>query len=336
MQDYKNILLINFGGIGDEILFLPVIDGIKNKFKDAKITLALEPRSSSIVQLTKNIDDTIKTDIKASGIKKYFNLLSFILSARFKKFDLIISSGKSPVIAIIMKLIGAKKRIGYKSKTSFLNTDSILLNENQYAGKMYYDLVQNLVNEDYSDPKIDVDKDYKLENSLVENNFIAIHPGVSKMSILKGIFKTPDIIFWDNLILELLNKGKIVALFGTKDDSDLIDEILKNENILNHKNFINYYNKTKNLLELANIFSQSEANIVADSAPLHISVGVHAKTFAIFGPTNEHKLIPVSDKFIVIKNQDVPCRPCLWHNRAQNCTHSQCLKIDYKQITDMI
>ena len=51
------ILLINFGGIGDEILFLPTIISLKKEFPNSHITLALEPRSRGIVDLTDKIDD---------------------------------------------------------------------------------------------------------------------------------------------------------------------------------------------------------------------------------------------------------------------------------------
>ena len=56
---YKNILFINYGGIGDEILFLPTIRSMKEKYPDSKITLALEPRSKAIKDLTNIIDDII-------------------------------------------------------------------------------------------------------------------------------------------------------------------------------------------------------------------------------------------------------------------------------------
>ena len=101
MKNYKNILFINYGGIGDEILFLPTIDSVKKQYPDSKITLALEPRSKSIKNLTNKIDEVICVDIKASGLKKYFNILSFIISTRFKGFDCVISSGKNPLVAII-------------------------------------------------------------------------------------------------------------------------------------------------------------------------------------------------------------------------------------------
>lgn len=37
----KKILFINFGGLGDEILFLPTIISTKKEFPDSEITLAL-------------------------------------------------------------------------------------------------------------------------------------------------------------------------------------------------------------------------------------------------------------------------------------------------------
>lgn len=55
----KKILFINFGGLGDEILFLPTIISTKKEFPDSEITLALEPRSKGILSLTDIIDETL-------------------------------------------------------------------------------------------------------------------------------------------------------------------------------------------------------------------------------------------------------------------------------------
>ena len=60
----KKILFINFGGIGDEILFLPSIISVKKEYPDSQITLALEPRSKGILSLTSIIDNIMLADIK--------------------------------------------------------------------------------------------------------------------------------------------------------------------------------------------------------------------------------------------------------------------------------
>ena len=329
MKNYKNTLFINYGGIGDEILFLPTIKSFKDKYPDSKVTLVLEGRSKAIKNLTNLIDETISVDIKASGIKKYFNVLKLIIFLWNKHFDCVISSGKSPFVAIILFLTGIKERIGYCSKTDFLLTKKVQLNENQYAGCMYHDLLKPLGITDYSNPEIAPDCEFDLKD------FIAIHPGVSKMSVSKNILKCPEKSFWLNLIKGLLNKNKKVLLLGTNDDKELIDEIIKESEIANNNNFINYFNKTKNIMEMASIMKNASCVICVDSAPLHVAVAVGAKAFAVFGPTNEKKLVPESDKITVIK-KDIPCRPCLWHKRSNNCFNSECLKIDYKLILDKI
>lgn len=335
MKTYKNILFINYGGIGDEILFLPTIKSAREQYKDAKITLALEPRSKSITSLSDLIDDIITVDIKAKGLKKYFNMMKFIISLWFKNFDCVISSGKNPLVAIILFLSGIKERIGYCSKTDFLLTKKVELNENQYAGRMYHDLVKPIVEVEYKNPSIDIPDGFSLNESFKKDEYICIHPGVSKMSIIKNIIKCPALPFWEGLIEGLLQKNKQVVLLGTKDDKDLIEEILKNEKINSNPNFINYFQKTKSLMDMAFIMKNANSVICVDSAPLHVAVCVEVKTYAIFAPTNEVKLVPKDANIRIIKN-DVECRPCLWHKRACNCEKSSCLEIDYSQILSQI
>jgi len=334
-KEYENILFINYGGIGDEILFLPTIKSVKNKYPNSKITLVLEKRANCIKDLTNLIDETINVDIKASGIKKYFNILKLIISLWNKKFDIVISSGKSPFVAIILFLTGIKERVGYNSKTAFLLTKKTELNENQYAANMYHDLLKPLNITQYSNPEIIFEENFVQDNDLNNNQYIAIHPGVSKMSISKGIIKCPNINFWNNLIEGLLNKNQKVVLLGGKDDKDLIEQILKNNNIVNNSNFINYYNKTQNIAHMAYIMKNAKCVICVDSAPMHVAIALKAKTFAIFGPTNELKLIPKTDYIEVIKN-NAECRPCLWHKLNKNCNKSECLNIDYNLILDKI
>ncbi len=335
MSNFKNILMINYGGIGDEILFLPAIKGIKEQYSEAKITLALEGRAKSVKDLTNLVDEIIEVDIKTSFFKKIKNILQLILKARKSRFDCVISSGKSPLVAIILFLTGIKERLGYKTKTSFLLTKSVELNENQYAGNMYFDLIKSISNSSFKLPQIDINSDFELDKNFNRGQYICIHPGVSKMSIQKNIFKTPKADFWTDLISGLLEKNRQVVLFGTKDDKDIVDEILKNEKISNHKNFFNYFQKTKSILEMAYIMKNAFCVICADSAPLHVALGVGAKIFAIFAPTNEKKLVPDIQNVTVIKN-DIPCRPCLWHKRQFNCENSDCLLINPKMILDKI
>jgi len=100
MDNKKKILFINFGGIGDEILFLPTIQSVKKEFPNSEITLALEERSSSITLLTDVIDNTLFANIKSKN--KYLELLKLLIKIWQKKFDLVISSGSNQFISIFL------------------------------------------------------------------------------------------------------------------------------------------------------------------------------------------------------------------------------------------
>src|SRR5574344_1335273 len=140
-KDFKNILAINFGGIGDEILFLPTLISLKKTFPNSKLTLVLEPRSKGIKDLTDTIDELILVNVKDKN--KYIELLKLIFEVRKRHFDMVISSGGNKFIAILLFMMGIKERYGYNSGnlSEKLLTKAIPLNKNQYAAKMYHDLI---------------------------------------------------------------------------------------------------------------------------------------------------------------------------------------------------
>ena len=167
MDKRKRILAINFGGIGDEIFFLPTLISLKKEFPDSEITLALEPRSKSVKDLTDVIDDLILIDVK--GKNKYFELIKLISKARQGNFDLVVSSGGNKLISILLFLTGIKERCGYDTGklSRFLLTHAMPLNKNQYACKMYHDLIRNLTSYDTELPQINVQVNEKIANSVL-------------------------------------------------------------------------------------------------------------------------------------------------------------------------
>ncbi len=329
MQSYKNILLINFGGIGDEILFSPVIQSLKKTYPEAKITLCLEGRSKAFLSLTNLIDNSFFIDIKTKN--KYFEMLKLYIRALTGHYDLVISSGANPLIAPLLYLTGIKTRIGYKTSnlSKKLLTYAVDLNQNQYAANMYFDLVYPIINTDFELPIINIDE---IER---EANTVIIHPGVSKISVQKGITKIFEAKVWAELIKKLLNKGKKVILTGGSDDEEVINQIRQELKDTDLSNFTDMYGKTKNMLDFAKLVKKSEVLICSDSAPMHIGVATNTKTIAIFGPTDEKKLLPKSDKFIAVTN-NCNCRPCLWDKRQTTCKELNCLNFDLDKIISLI
>ncbi len=327
----KNFLIINFGGIGDEILFLPTLISLKKAYPQCKITLCLEPRSKGIKDLTDTIDNLML--INPKGKNKYFELLKLVIKACFGHFDAIISSGGNKLIALLLFMTGIKERYGFNTGklSEKLLTKAVTLNKKQYAAKMYHELITPLTDIKTEIPEIHIEHEEKISNSVL------IHPGVSKLSIQRNMIKTITPEIWSEVIKLLLESGKNVALTGGPDDKEVIEQILKTIEPLNNSNFVNYYGKTKNLLDLAKLITKYEKFVCSDSAPLHIAVGVKARTYAIFGSTDDKKLIPQADFVTPLKTKDdCPIKPCLWDYRQTTCENLSCLNFKAQDIVNEI
>lgn len=193
---------------------------------------------------------------------------------------------------------------------------------------MYHDLISAITNHKTSLPEINVVPQSKIPNSVL------IHPGVSRLSVEKGMIKTIPAKIWAETIDILIERGKKVILVGGPDDKECIETIRAT---VKNKNFEDYYGKTKSLKDLAELISRAEIFICSDSAPLHVAVALKTKTYAIFGPTDDKKLIPKADFVTAIKAQDsCPIKPCLWEHRQITCEKLDCLNISSQYIADRI
>ena len=336
----KKILFINFGGLGDEILFLPAIQSVKKEFPDSHITLALEERSKGITQLTDVIDEVLFANIKQAfpllggglgrGLGKVFNLTKLLIKIWNKKFDIVISSGSNKFISIFLFMTFIKEKYGYNTGklSELLLTKVVNLNKNQYAVRMYHDLAKPLTDIETELPSFSIQKKPLIPNSVL------IHPGVSKISVQPGMIKTIPATEWAKVVELLANKGKKVFLIGGPDDKECISIITQN---VSPEKYENLYGSTKNLRDLAELISSAEIFLCSDSAPLHIAVGLEVKTYAIFGSTDDKKLIPQNDLVTPIKaNCNCQLQPCLWEKRQTTCESLDCLKISAEEICEKI
>ena len=318
----RNVLFINLGGIGDEIMFLPAIISFKKEYPEAKITLALEKRSSAITELTNLIDEMIFVD------KTKLGMMKLLLKMWFGKFDTVISSGSNKLISILLFVSGIRTRVGYDSGnlSKKLLTYPIQLNKNQYAVKMYHSLIEPFTNIRTEIPEFNVESLIKQENTIL------VHPGVSRKSAEAGMIKTISADEWATLVQKLAKSGKKILLTGGKDDETTLLHI---KSLLEPSMYEEV--KTETLADLARLISSVETFVCSDSAPLHVAVGMGTKTFVFFGSTDYKKLIPDNNLIIPILNDfDCPLRPCLWERRQTSCEGLGCLKFDLDKVAQLI
>ncbi|MFH0703036.1 MAG: glycosyltransferase family 9 protein [bacterium] len=339
------ILVINFGGIGDQILFFPALKTIKASYPLPFLTLAVETRSKSAKELSSLIDEVITCDIKTGF--KYFNLIKLLFKIWSGRYHVVVSSGGSKFIAIFLFLTGIRKRIGYNTGllSKILLTKTASLNKNQYAANMYHALAKAICSDQEANlPEIDISPEnliwaYEKIGSRTKQ-VVTIHPGVSKLSITKNIIKFWSVSNWVSLIVKLICSGKYkVVLTGGPDDEGVLLQIKAElaRYDISEDSLADLYGQTKNLSQLAALISLSNVLVCVDSAPMHISVGTRTPIVAIFGPTDEKKLLPSNDyRFIAVKDEDLDCRPCLWDKRKNSCDYIDCLNINSDKVFQTI
>ncbi len=327
----KRILMINFGGIGDEILFYPVIESLRSQYPQAHLSILVEPRCQNLLEHHYYLDKVLTFDIKHR--KSPSDLLELLNLIRESAPELIVSSGGSSMVAPLLFLSGAPYRAGYDSgRFPNLLTHRAPLNPDQYAAQMYYDLLLPLgfpaqsVTPQMSLPG--VVKDWAsawLEGQgLARQRFVLIHPGVSLMSKEKKLIKSWARDHWLTLIQQLLHEGEHVVLAGGPDDAEEIDYLQPRLGV--HSNLHLAYGQTRDLYQLAALIERSGALICVDSAPMHLGVALNAPVVAIFGPTDDQKLLPPGEQLhLQAVTHSVACRPCLWATRNTTCDTLDCL-----------
>ena len=309
------LLAINFGGLGDEVLFLPTLKSIKLAHPSWKITLLTEPRGRAIKQLSSVIDENIVFDIKKQLKPKDY--IDLILMIRKGQYDAVLSSGGSSRVSILLFLTGIPKRIGYESGSlsRLLLTNPVALKREQYAAWMYHDLVRGLGIELKAEaPEIELDETslQKMREFLQQERtnksvpLVLIHPGMSKLALNKGIIKTWSSANWSELIFSLQREGFDVLLCGGPDDSDTISNITKNLAVSDPAKgkLINAFGKTASIQDLAALMQLADLIVCVDSAPMHMALALKRRLVALFGPTDPQKLFLESDKAIALRDEN--------------------------------
>jgi len=352
-ERFKKIAFVNFGGIGDEILFAPVIEEVRQHLPHAHTTLFLEDRSRSVKELLPQVDDVKELNVQGQSRVKTFVQLWQMLTG--KGFDLVISSGSSPFIPVLLWLTGIPVRVGFKTgatSKNLLTVEAYLAPKNDrkgYAGQMYFALAQSflewLLDDQYTpmNPVLPHLKRSTLEDLHWAKGIlrpdepggkILIHPGVSQISVQKNILKSWSPSYWAELIQKLTQDGHKVYLVGGPDDKEAVAEICQ-QLPAKLPGFTDLYGQTKNLRQLAALIVASDILLCVDSSPMHLAVGYQKPVAGLFGPTDEKKLLPPNDeRFQAVTVKDLSCRPCLWDVRNDCCDNPVCLNVSVQAMLD--
>jgi ADP-heptose:LPS heptosyltransferase len=113
--DPRNILVIDFGQLGDVVLSLPALGAIRKRFPRARITVAVGKPGADVVSLSGFANETLVVDRVAlrDGFKplSVFRVFKIVKDVRARKFDFVIDLHSLSETNLLGFLSGAPKRL---------------------------------------------------------------------------------------------------------------------------------------------------------------------------------------------------------------------------------
>lgn len=292
------------GGIGDQILFFPTLDTLKQTYPHAEISVVVEPRALPAYRVSKSVHSTIPFDFKGrNSLADWSNLLGIL---RDREYEVALSLGQRWTVGFLLWLTGIPTRVGFSGGggDAFL-TNPVPLKKDQYAAYMYHDLLKGLnIHAPCPDLAVSVpakDLDWadaeRKRLGIGNGGYVLIHGGSSQLAKAKGIDKIYPVNSWKGIIQDFAEKQpdlSIVVVRGPE-DTEFVEALLRTSPTLK-------VTSPGDIGKLTAMIAGASLMLCTDSAPMHLAVAVKTFTMALFGPTDPDKLLPASNRFVGIKS----------------------------------
>ncbi len=315
--EIKNILLLDFTGLGDIIMLTPFLQILKQNC-NAKITLVCSSGSKEILSNQKLVDRFIILNGKSlsSPLKMFFDIGKIYKALKQINnitYDLALEPRGDLRHIFFMHFCKAKRKASYNytGGECFL-TDVVMPSDtitHLVEDKIYFltQLGFNIKERDKY-PKLILtpyQKEYRqkflVENNLKGKKIIGIHPGASQ-----------DIRKWPYYadLLDMLNKktaNTAFLVFGAPSDTKQTEEIF-NMGIKNKAQVFKIQTSIHNMMSLLTCCNLLVCN---DSGAGHLSCALQIPTLVIFGPANPDMVKPYNPEYAhIIKAKNIVCFPC--------------------------
>ena len=289
-----HLLALVPGGIGDQLLFFPTLDSIKQQYPDASIDVVVEPRSAGAYRVYPAVKKVWSFDFKGSNsLADWANLLG---NMREQEYDAVISLGRSYAVGLLLWLTGIPTRVAFSGQGNGYLSAAVAYNPDQYAAATYHDLLKGLNIHTPCPPvkitlaKSDLDwaESEQKRLGVKDSGYILLHGGSSALAKKKGIDKIYPAESWIAVIHGLQKKlpNIPVVVIAGSEDQDLVNALkAKLPNILT--------TSPPDIGKLAAEIASANLLLCTDSGPMHIGVAVGTALVALFGPTEPERLLPL-------------------------------------------
>jgi lipopolysaccharide heptosyltransferase II len=294
---FSNILVRATNWVGDAVMSLPAIRAIRDRFPKARITILAKPWVADLYAGESFADEVILYE----GQSRW----KIARGLRARKFDCAILLQNAFEAAWIAWLARIPNRIGYdRDGRGFLLTLAVPVPRREEIPRhqrfYYLELLRRAgwIDGLPSSPEIRLAR----RSPAGEDRVIGVSPGAAYGTAKRWLPER----FAEAARTLASARGASIALFGSKDERALCDEVA---GLIQDHPVRNYAGQTT-LADFIELAGQCDVFLTNDSGAMHIASALGVPTLAVFGATDDIATGPAGARARVVR-EPVECSPCL-------------------------
>jgi len=298
-KGFKNILIIKPSSLGDIVLALPVLSGLRTSFPDAKISWLIRPDFAPLLENHPHLDEIIVFDRRYLG-KGWYNpralasLLVLIRRLRRSSFDAVFDLQGLFRTASLCWLTGCKKRFGMLTAREFAHifyTHKVSQDKDCIHLVDYYLKIIKAAGASEADvqfilPQTDAAAGsvgrLLAGHSIRSGNYVVLIPGSTHSD------KCWPVERFAALADKISSRFDLsIVTTGSAAESSIIEKLQKLSNVP----IVNLVGQTS-LSELVALLRTARLVVSNDTGPGHIAAALGVPLVLIFGRSNPARVAP--------------------------------------------
>ena len=305
------ILLLRLERIGDLLMSLPGIAGVRELAPTAQIDLVVGGWNAELARAIPFVDRVIRLDaawLSREGEGRSFGaLLRTARGWRSQHYDIGINFEPDIRSNLLLAASGAQWTAGYSSGGGGPVLDQALEFEpRSHTSENALRLVSAVFGVTVSGKSavLKVPEDERLRARTILGNcprpLVAMH-----VSGGRPVKQWDPARFADVALRLVSSRGATLLLTGAPADAPLIQQVTRT---LPEGSFIDASSGV-NVLTLAALLEQSDLMVTGDTGPMHVAAAVGTPIVAVFGPSDPRRYAPNGSLDRIVR-VDLPCAPC--------------------------
>jgi heptosyltransferase III len=310
--DMRNILVIKLRYIGDVLLATPVLRALRERFPDARLTMAVNRGTEEVIKWNPDLNEIIV--VERGGLVGQIRLLQ---EFRRRRFDAVVDLTDGDRSAFLTRVSGAPVRIGFNEEQRWrgmlyttivaspagsvhrLERDFAALSPFGIKAKASPLILETSAEGEYQAARLLKEVGVMNEDGHIPKPLVLLHPGA------RYWFKSWPFERFSELADRLTDEyGCRILLGGGAQDVEMATAICGRA-----KSFPIALAGRATLLQFAAVLKRCALFVGNDNGAMHMAAAVSTPVVGLFGPSNPLEWGPRGERVSVIY-KELDCRQC--------------------------